>query len=84
MRHWGSDRRVHDVLRRVRDLLDRVLLAWIAYVWGCELKASEDLRAEVFGKTQESSKSSRLQLDFQLARRTRSRTCTESSLSRGS
>ena len=51
VRDWGSNRRVHDVLRRVRDLLDRVLLAGIAYVRGCELKASKDLHAEVFGET---------------------------------
>ena len=51
VRDRGSNRRVHDVLRRVRDLLDRVLLAGIAYVRGRELKTSKDLRAEVFGET---------------------------------
>ena len=48
---WGSERRVHDVLHRVRDLLYRVLMTRIAYVRDRELQPSRSWRAEVLRET---------------------------------
>ena len=50
MRDRESGRCVHDVLRRIRNLPSRVLLARIVYVRGHELQAPKNLRAEVFGE----------------------------------